>query len=160
MPYVSKFMKISDEYFKESIVNSNFMVDVLEKLGYSRTSGTMTAKIKERAINLNISMDHFNVDKRGGGGVETYSLKEIMVENSFYTNLTRLKIRIINEKIIEYKCFKCGNIGEWNGHPLTLQLHHKNGINNDHRLKNLELLCPNCHTQTDTYGSKNSYYKD
>ena len=38
---------------------------------------------------------------------------------------------------------------------LHAQLDHKNGVANDHRLENLQFICPNCHTQTPTYGSKN-----
>lgn len=40
------------------------------------------------------------------------------------------------------------------GRELTLQLERVNGINNDHRLENLRLLCPNCHSQTATYGNR------
>ena len=55
----------------------------------------------------------------------------------------------------EYKCECCG-ISDWNNKPIRLQLHHKNGNPNDNSLDNLEVLCPNCHTQTDNYGSKNT----
>jgi len=52
-------------------------------------------------------------------------------------------------------CEEC-NIGVvWNEKPLTLQLHHINGNPKDNRLENLQILCPNCHTQTETYGFKN-----
>jgi len=49
-----------------------------------------------------------------------------------------------------YECAWC-EISEWRGKRLVLHLDHINGINNDHRLSNLRLLCPNCHSQTDTY---------
>lgn len=84
-----------------------------------------------------------------------YSLEEILVENSNYNNRTSLKKRILDEKLLEYKCALCGNTGEWMGKELSLQLDHKNGKNNDHRLKNLRFLCPNCHSQTETYAGKN-----
>ena len=53
-----------------------------------------------------------------------------------------------------YKCAICG-ISDWMGLPLTLQVDHINGVNNDNRIENLRLLCANCHSQTDTFGSKN-----
>lgn len=49
----------------------------------------------------------------------------------------------------------CGNIGEWQGQKLVLQLDHINGKNNDHRIENLRFLCPNCHSITETYAGKN-----
>lgn len=82
-------------------------------------------------------------------------MEEILVENSTYANLSRLKTRLVNEGLLEYKCAVCG-ISEWLGKPLTLQLHHKNGKHNDHRLSNLEFLCPNCHSQTENYAGRNN----
>ena len=66
-----------------------------------------------------------------------------------------IKKRIMRDKLIEYKCFCCNLSDSWNGKMLSLQLDHINGINNDHRLENLRFLCPNCHTQQDTYAAKN-----
>lgn len=107
--------------------------------------------IKRRCKQLNISTEHFIISNNGS---KKTSLKEILIENSSYKNTSRLKERLINEKYLEYKCDCCGNIGEWQGKPLILQLDHKNGNHQDNRLENLRLLCPNCHTQTETYGSK------
>ena len=67
----------------------------------------------------------------------------------------KLKLRLFKEKILEKRCNECGTGDEWNGKKLSLQLDHENGINNDHRLENLVVLCPNCHTQTPTYAGKN-----
>jgi len=67
----------------------------------------------------------------------------------------RLKERLIRENKIPYSCQECGNDGSYNGKKLVLQLDHINGVNNDNRLENLRFLCPNCHSQQDTYAAKN-----
>lgn len=83
------------------------------------------------------------------------SLKSILVENSTYRSGThKLKKRLIREKYFEHKCYCCGNT-EWMGKIIPLELEHINGINTDHSLINLTLLCPNCHAQTSTYRGKN-----
>ena len=63
---------------------------------------------------------------------------------------SKTKDVLINHKLKENKCEICG-ITEWNGKPITFQLHHKNGNPKDDRLENLQILCPNCHSQTDTF---------
>ena len=68
--------------------------------------------------------------------------------------------RLIKEGLLEYKCDICENIGEWYGNPLVLQLDHINGKHNDNNLDNLRLLCPNCHSQTDTFAGKNLKQKN
>lgn len=62
---------------------------------------------------------------------------------------------LVSENKKEYKCEKCG-ISEWMGDKITLQLHHANGVHADNRLENLMILCPNCHSQTDSYCGKSS----
>ncbi|MGB1107008.1 MAG: HNH endonuclease signature motif containing protein [Candidatus Puniceispirillaceae bacterium] len=53
-----------------------------------------------------------------------------------------------------YECSGCG-IKDWNGQPISLQLDHINGDNKDNRLENVRWLCPNCHSQTSTWGTRN-----
>lgn len=76
--------------------------------------------------------------------------EEVFVENSSYNNRSNIKKRMYSLGISE-KCNSCGIGTEWNNKPLTLTLEHKNGIWNDNRLENLEILCPNCHSQTATF---------
>lgn len=121
-------------------------------------------QIKKRCAELNLSLEHLYNNKKPKIKPTTtnnryshpkYDLKEILVENSSYENRTRLKERLIKEGYLEYQCAICGNKGVWLDKPLSLQLDHINGINNDHRIENLRLLCPNCHSQTETFSGKN-----
>ena len=77
-----------------------------------------------------------------------------LVENS-YPN-TKIRKPLLEFGLKENKCEICG-ISEWNGNPLTCQLHHINGNRTDNRLENLQMLCPNCHSQTENYMNKNTF---
>lgn len=85
-----------------------------------------------------------------------HKLEDILVENSKYTYRTTLKKRLIRAGLLIYVCSECNMVPVWNNKKLTLQIDHINGVSNDNRLENLRILCPNCHTQTKTYGGKNS----
>ena len=76
----------------------------------------------------------------------------------FVENSTRggsmIKKRIIDLNLIPYECNHCDVKDSWNGNTINLHLDHINGDNRDNRLDNLRFLCPNCHSQTDTYCGK------
>lgn len=85
--------------------------------------------------------------------------EELFVINSTASRHS-IKTRALSEGFLEYKCYSsiCENSSQmsmtkWDG--ITLQLEHKNGIGDDNRIENLELLCPNCHSMTETYGIGN-----
>jgi 5-methylcytosine-specific restriction endonuclease McrA len=65
-----------------------------------------------------------------------------------------VKGRLLLAGLKEPKCESCG-VADWCGQSLSLELHHVNGDGQDNRLENLRLLCPNCHSQTDTWGARN-----
>jgi 5-methylcytosine-specific restriction endonuclease McrA len=79
------------------------------------------------------------------------TIAELLVKGRSRRNV---KARLLRSGLIENRCQKCG-LTEWLGKPLSIHIDHINGIKNDHRLENLRMLCPNCHSQTETYGAKN-----
>ena len=149
---VNKIDLLSDGEFIELVNDCSNISDVLKKLGYSTNGNSWGYQIvKERMEKLNLFFTKRNPIYYSQNNT-ALPLEKILIKDSEY-NRTKLKTRLVKEGLKEYKCECCG-ITEWNGKPIALQLHHINGIHNDNRLSNLQLLCPNCHSQTENFGTK------
>lgn len=70
-----------------------------------------------------------------------------------YVTRKAFKRRLMRDGMVGSSCAVCG-ISEWQGRPLVLELHHVNGRRDDHRPENVLLLCPNCHSQTNSYRTR------
>ena len=142
----------TNEELIETLNNSKSMWDFAKKLGYTNKSGNtykyLYKTLSERGIKIK------DCEYRNTGRGKRKTDEEVFCENSTYGN-RELKKRIIAQNPGIYKCATCG-ITDWNGATISLQLDHINGINNDNRRENLRFLCPNCHTQTETWGINNS----
>ena len=148
---VNKIDLLSDGEFTELIANSSSTADVLRTLDYSVKGNSWAYKIvAERMEKLNIFFG--KKLKISNGKLEKIPMEKILTPDSEY-NRTKLKERLVQDGYKEYKCECCG-LSEWNGKYIALQLHHLNGIHNDNRLENLQLLCPNCLSQTENFGTK------
>jgi 5-methylcytosine-specific restriction endonuclease McrA len=148
------YKKIDKEELSNIVQNSKTFAEVMRKLGYTANRGNSYQPLKKYLRENNISFSHFLGKSNGLAKNEIFPLEKILVKDSIYTNMTRLKLRILKSNLIEYKCAICG-INEWLGKKIVLQLDHINGNNRDNRIENLRLLCPNCHSQTETYCGKN-----
>lgn len=80
-------------------------------------------------------------------------LKDILDGSYPHYQTYKLKKRLYAENIKQNKCEECG-ISEWNGKTIECELDHIDGDRTNHRLENLKILCPNCHSQTDTFRFK------
>lgn len=85
-------------------------------------------------------------------------IEELLVADT-YRGRYNLKLRLLREGLKQNRCERCG-LTEWCNQPLTLALHHINGKRNDNRLENLQLLCPNCHSQTRNFAGRNGRQLD
>lgn len=88
------------------------------------------------------------------GDIKARSLKPPLPQVLQHGNRSAIKRRLLQDGILKNQCSRCG-ITEWRGNPISIQLDHINGINDDYRLENLRMLCPNCHILTETYGARN-----
>lgn len=151
----TKIDQFTEAEIRDIIQTSSSYAEACRKIGYSDKGRYGPDIIKKYCAEHSIDIQHFSATLSAHKASTKYSLDDILVENSTYANITRLKLRLISEHRLEYKCAICGNNGEWQGKPLTLELDHINGKHLDHRLTNLRFLCPNCHSQTATYSGKN-----
>lgn len=152
----NKIYKLSDEQFVELLKKSSTISEVLFKLGYTVKGNSWGySQVKRRMDDLNLDYSTF---KGKSSVIKTTKLNNVKKEDILKENCkhqrTVLRRYVIKNNLIPYKCAICG-CTEWQGKTLSLELDHINGINNDNRLENLRFLCPNCHSQTSTYGSRN-----
>ena len=155
----NKIYELSEDEFISLIRNSNNKAEVLFKLGYSVKGNSWGyTLLRKRMEELHLNGTEFK-GRSGFKDKVNESLKlenvdKILCENSPHTRAV-IRRFVLKNNLIPYKCSCCGNEGMWLDKPLSLQLDHINGNCSDHRLENLRWLCPNCHVQTSTHGSKN-----
>ena len=148
--------RYTTEELIEAVKTSYSIRQVLQQLNIIPAGGNYQT-IKTRIKNLGIDTSHFT-GKLWSKGKKLQSKRQI----EFYLqkdcakiiNSHTLRLRLINEGLKQSICEIC-NLSEWNGKPIPLELHHCDGNNKNNELSNLQILCPNCHAQTETYRGKN-----
>jgi predicted RNA-binding Zn-ribbon protein involved in translation (DUF1610 family) len=139
----------TDTQLKRAVKKNISWSGVCRDVGLVAQGGNI-GTVQRHARRLELPTKHMRGQAHGTPPVNRIPLKEILVKDSSYKSHQGLKRRLIREGLLKYLCAECG-LSEWRGKPLSLHLDHINGINNDHRLKNLRFLCPNCHSQTPDY---------
>ena len=109
---MNKVYSYNEEDFSSLISESQSYSEVLRKIGLVSSGGTSSKLLKKRIKEMGLSVEHFFTNS--AQYVPKFDLKEILVQDSSYSNISRLKIRLVTEKILEYRCVLCENIGEWN----------------------------------------------
>lgn len=165
-----KKTKYTKEILETAAKESLTMSDVIRKItGKTKVHGSMLAYIKTKMEEYEINTSHFlgrswclnKKNPTGVGRSKEEFIKTFLITNSPYISTYQLKNKLLNFGLLKYQCSgdNCEIKDVWLGKKITLQLDHKNGNREDNRLKNLRLLCPNCHSQTDTYAGKNNLKK-
>jgi len=149
-----QFRKYTKEQFIQAVKENYSIRAVLEQLNVKPAGGNY-AVARKYIEELGLDTSHF----KGQGwskGKKTGPKRPIedYLTNKCSITSYKLKLRLIAEGYKEHKCECCG-LTEWQGKPISLHLDHINGIHQDNSLDNLQILCPNCHSQTSTYAGKN-----
>lgn len=154
---------VSDDNFIDAVKTSISISESLTKMGLAPTGGNYKV-FHLRVQKLGIDTSHFlgqgHLKGKSHSWSPKISLEELLVQDSNQTLSTDRKRRLIREGLLVEQCQSCGLQSEWNGKPLVLHIDHINGDHFDNRIENLRLLCPNCHSQTETYCSKNFNFHD
>lgn len=156
--FMSRKTKYNKDVLSEAVKDCQSVRQVLKKLGLKSDGGGTYSYISNKLLEHQIDTSHFLGQAHLKGKTHSWSkntpLKEILIENSKYSNTNNLRNKLIKFGLFQKICSKCG-LSEWNDLPIPLELDHINGIRTDNRIDNLRILCPNCHAQTPTYCGKN-----
>ena len=143
---MKKWETFTKEELLEKVKNSYSYAELAEQIGYAPRGGSGQSSVKAMCEYYGFSTEHFSQKLRA----EQVNIDEVFVKG--YKHKETIKKNLL--ALREHKCECCG-LTEWNQKAIPLQVHHKDGDNLNNILTNLELLCPNCHAQTDNFCGKN-----
>lgn len=143
------------EALRRIVADSDSYAGVLRTLGLTVRAGNYQTLHRKLAL-YDIATEHFVgqswVGKRSFVP-KLIPLEDVLVESSTYST-NHLRRRLLSSGVMPHRCASC-SLSEWKGEPIPLELDHINGVNNDHRIENLRMLCPNCHALTPTWRGRN-----
>ena len=153
MSNVALWKKKSKQELQEIVESSKSYREVARKIGYNENSGSANKSVKNM-----IEFYGFNIDHFLGQGWN----KDNHDDSLIFQKYSNSKSSTIRNRLIDIRGQKCENCGltEWLGMPINLEVHHIDGDRTNNTQENLILLCPNCHSYTDNFRSKNTFKKE
>lgn len=146
----------SDSDLAQAVADNTSMKAVCLALGL-KTDGGVQRWLKGHIVKLALCTKHFVRTKVNSAKV--LPLTELCKEKPLTTSSSNFRKRLIREGWLVNACSECDMEPLWNNKQLTLQLDHIDGNKNNNRIENLRLLCPNCHSQTETFCGRNCRFR-
>lgn len=138
---IRKITEVSVEEITKAIAYSYSFREASRKLGIT----TSNEIIKARTAELGLDTSHFRFSHGGKRGLNP---KLLVGDNALVTLAPAYMLaRLIEAGMVQNECGLCHQGPEWRGKPLMMRLNFVNGDNNDRRMENLQVLCPNCYSQ-------------
>lgn len=147
----------TNKQLKRAVKKARSLRQTLFLLGLRPTGGNYN-QLEKYLKEFSLDTSHFKgmAWNKGlvGIGKPRISLKEILVRKSDFQSF-KLKKRLFEAGLKRKVCEECGWAKTAEDGRLPLELDHINGERRDNRLKNLRVLCPNCHSLKPTHRGRN-----
>lgn len=147
---MKKWEQFTKEELQKFVEESTSINQVSVKCGYSENSGSGQAAIREMIQNYGFDTSHFFELNGISHNKGQYNYERFKKGNAIKSaNMINALVNLRG-----WECENCHYV-KWMGKKIPLEVHHIDGDNLNNEIENLQLLCPNCHAQTDNFRNRN-----
>lgn len=148
-------VKYTKELLEENVKDCYSFSELCRRLGLKH-SGSNPKTLRKKMNEFGVDYSHFTGQVWNKNPENPVYKDKYLPELCEHSSLSSSNVKnlVYKLKLKENKCECCG-LSEWQGKSIQCELHHINGDFTDNRIENLQILCPNCHSQTDNFRSRN-----
>ena len=138
--------------------------EIIEWIKNNRSKSFISRELKCKQCTLDIYLEKMGIEYEGNQGSKgkpsnTWKHSSLYLFRGSLIGGHKLKLKLFRDGIKEKKCEVCG-LEKWNEKDISLEMHHIDGDRMNNELENLQILCPNCHSQTTNYSLSKDFIKN